>query len=196
MKKLLLAILLLLPSSAWAQCTGQFQTGQVCGNAAGVPALPAATNISAFGTISGGLTIGSTAVGGGTLNNGLYVGASGLLAQQPVLFLNVADQTLTGGANITSVTNSTGNITVDCGKGPGQYITGSTSAWTITAPANDGQCVLQVENPGASAVIPSFSGFSEGSNTGDALTTANNAKFQISIIRIHGISHYLVSALQ
>ena len=41
-----------------------------------------------------------------------------------------------------------------------------------------------------------FSGFTEGSNTGDALDTTNGHKFLIGVTRIHGTSHYLVSALQ
>ena len=95
------------------------------------------------------------------------------------------DQTLSGGANLTPYNPSVGAYTVDCGKIPAQWIA-NTGAFTITAPAADGECVLQIENGfGAGAVT--WSGFSEGTNTGDALTTTNGNKFQVSIIRIHSI---------
>lgn len=108
--------------------------------------------------------------------------------------LGAADQTLSGGANLTPYNPATGNYTVDCGKNPGQWITNG-GAFTITAPASDGECILQIEN-GASAGAVTWSGFSEGTNTGDALTTTNTSKFQVSITRIHAISHYLITALQ
>ena len=108
--------------------------------------------------------------------------------------LNLTDQTASGGANLTVYNASAGNYTVDCGKNPGQWIS-NVGAFTITAPANDGECVLQMEN-GSGAGIVSFSGFSEGTNVGDSLTTINGNKFQISVIRIHSASHYLVTALQ
>jgi hypothetical protein len=108
--------------------------------------------------------------------------------------LQSADQTLNGGANVTSLGLATGNITVDCGARPLQYIA-NTGGFTITAPANDGSCMLQVEN-GAGAAIPAFSGFTVSSNTGDAFTTTNGSKFVVSIWRIHAISSYVNKALQ
>lgn len=107
---------------------------------------------------------------------------------------SVADQTISGGANVTSLSQSTGNITVDCGARPLQYITNN-GAYTITAPSNDGSGVLLVTN-GASAGATTFSGFTVGSNTGDALTTTNTNKFMIFIIRINGTSSYTIKALQ
>lgn len=107
---------------------------------------------------------------------------------------SVADQTISGGANVTALSQSTGNITVDCGARPLQYITNN-GAYTITAPSNDGSCVLLVTN-GASAGATTFSGFTVGSNTGDALTTTNTNKFMIFIIRINGTSSYTIKALQ
>lgn len=108
--------------------------------------------------------------------------------------LGGADQTLSGGANLTVYNPATGNYTVDCGQNPGQWITNG-GAFTITAPAADGMCVLQIENNGSAGAV-TWSGFTEGSNTGDALDTTNAHKFQVSITRIHSISHYLISALQ
>jgi hypothetical protein len=116
-------------------------------------------------------------------------GGGGTLAS-----VSAADQTLSGGANLTPYNPTAGNVTIDCGKNPALWIA-NTGAWTITAPAADGECILQIEN-GAGAAIPTWSGFSEGSATGDALTTTSGNKFQVSITRIHSISHYLITALQ
>lgn len=111
-----------------------------------------------------------------------------------VATLNTADQTVTGGAIVTALAQSTGNITIDCGARPIQSITNN-GAWTITAPANDGSCLLLVTN-GASAGATSFSGFSVGVNTGDTLTTTNTSKFTIFIWRAGGTSGYRVAAHQ
>ena len=108
--------------------------------------------------------------------------------------LNTTDQTLAGGANLTVFAAGSTSFTVDCGKNPAQYVT-DTGAITITAPANDGECILQIEN-GSGAGAVTWSGFSEGSNTGDALTTTSGNMFQVSITRIHSVSHYLITALQ
>lgn len=108
--------------------------------------------------------------------------------------LNIQDQTLSGGANVTSFSESTGNLTIDCGKSPLHYITNG-GAWTLTAPANDGSCILLVTN-NASAGAITFSGFSVGASTGDALTTTNTNKFSIHIWRINGTSGYRVAAHQ
>lgn len=107
---------------------------------------------------------------------------------------SVADQTIAGGANVTSLSQSTGSINVDCGARPLQYITNN-GAWTITAPTSDGSCVILITN-GASAATPTFSGFSVGSNTGDALDNTNGHKFMLFIVRINGNSTYTVKALQ
>lgn len=108
--------------------------------------------------------------------------------------LTVADQTVTGGANVTTLANSTGNLTVDCGARPLQSITNG-GAFTLTAPAADGSCVLLVTN-NASAGAISFSGFSVGSATGDALTVTNTSKFSIMIWRVAGTSGYRIAAHQ
>lgn len=108
--------------------------------------------------------------------------------------LNIADQTLTGGANVTPNAQATGSFTIDCGKVPLQWIA-NTGAWTLTAPSNDGSCILQ-EEVGASAGAVTFTGFTVGSNTGDALDTTSGHKFKIYISRIHSISSYTIQALQ
>lgn len=108
--------------------------------------------------------------------------------------LDLAGQVITGGATVTSLTQSTGNITVDCGLRPLQFITNG-GAFTITAPANDGACMLLVTN-NASAGAITFSGFSVGANTGDILTTVNTSKFMVWIGRINGSTTYRIASLQ
>lgn len=104
------------------------------------------------------------------------------------------DQTLTGGARVTSKSLTAGSITIDPGDRPLQYITNS-GAFTLTAPANDGSCVLLVTNDGSAGAI-TFSGFQVGSNVGDALTTTSGHDFMIYITRINGLSTYSIQAMQ
>jgi len=113
-----------------------------------------------------------------------------------VAALNLASQTLSGGANVTPQSLSTGSITADCGTRSIQYITGATSAWSITAPTSDGSCYILLTNAASSAVAPTFSGFSIGSNTGSPLTTVGSDKFTISIWRINGVAGYSIFAHQ
>ena len=128
-------------------------------------------------------------------NNGvLYTTNTGFSCGSNFAYLNVADQTITGGANVTSQSQSTGSIQIDCGSRPLQFITNG-GAFTLTAPANDGSCILLVTN-NASAGTITFSGFSVGASTGDALTTTNTNKFSIHIWRINSISGYRIAAHQ
>ena len=127
----------------------------------------------------------------GTNWNGFCTAVGGTI----LAYLNVQDQLLTGGTNVTSLGLPTGTVTIDCGLRPLQYIA-NTGPFSIVAPANDGSCMLQIENgTGASAAI-GFSGFTTNSNTGDAITATNGSKFVVSIWRIHGIASYLIKALQ
>lgn len=68
-------------------------------------------------------------------------------------FLNVADQTLSGGANLTPYNPAAGNYTIDCGQNPVQYIFNA-GAFTLTAPVHDGHCVVEVINASGSGSAP------------------------------------------
>lgn len=155
------------------------------------------------------LTLGWTGIlassRGGTANGFFTVSGPSTSAKtftfpnssQSVAMLDLADQTVSGGANVTSSnqgTKSAGTYTVDCGVCPLQYITNN-GAFTLAAPASDGSMMLLVTN-GASAGAITFSGFSVGSNTGDALTTTNTQKFTISIWRINSVAGYRIAAHQ
>gem|GEM_PF-3147688 len=118
-------------------------------------------------------------------------------SSQTMAALDLADQTLSGGANVTAAnlgTKSSGTTTVDCGTSPLQYLTNG-GAFTLAAPSNDGSCIVQVTNNGSAGTI-TFSGFSVGSNTGDALTTSNTSSFAISVWRINSKASYRIAAYQ
>lgn len=144
-------------------------------------------------TNAGLLTVPGTANFTGTFqvagNAMTFPGSAATLAA-----LNTTGQTITGGAIVTAQSQSTGSITVDCGTRPLQYITNN-GAYTITAPSNDGSCMLFVTN-GASAGATTFTGFTVGSSTGASLTTTNGNKFTISVWRINGTSGYSIFAHQ
>lgn len=116
------------------------------------------------------------------------------IGDQNIAFLDVQDQTLSGGANVTSLSNSAGNITVDCGKRPSQYIA-NTGAFTLTAPASDGSCFLDMEN-GAGAGALTLSGFSPNTMGGATLDTTNGHNFRLYVSRVHGHSTVDAKALQ
>lgn len=168
---------------------------------------PAAT----FNSTINGLTVSGTSAGatltiasGKTLltNNSISLsGTDGTTWTGPstnatLAALNIASQTLTGGATVTTQALTTGSITVNCGTRPLQSITGSTSAWSITAPAADGSCFLILTNAASTPAIPTFSGFTVGSNTGSALTATASSVFTISIWRANGVSGYSIFAHQ
>lgn len=105
------------------------------------------------------------------------------------------NQTITGGFSVTP--NSLGTVssfTLNPALGNYQYGTNN-GAFTLTAPASDCAVDLLVTN-GSSAGSITFSGFTVGSSTGDALTTTNGHKFIISIRRINSVSTYIIKALQ
>jgi hypothetical protein len=132
----------------------------------------------------------------GTITSGTWNGTRLTSSYVPTdtAYLDVADQTVSGGANVTAQSQTTGNITVDCGARPLQYITNG-GAYTITAPASDGNCILLSTNNGSAGAI-TFSGFSVGSNTGDALDTTNGHKFSIFIWEVNGVAGYRIAAHQ
>lgn len=138
-------------------------------------------------TVSGNfpLTVTTTS----TTNVTLPAGSHTLAA------LDLADQSIGGGANVFASANATGNITVDCGVRPIQTIQNG-GAFTITAPTLGGSCILYVLNNGSAGAI-AFSGFSEGSNTGDALDTVNGHAFSIFIWKVTSLAAgYRVAAHQ
>lgn len=115
-----------------------------------------------------------------------------------LLSRTVTGQSFSGGIHPTALNSGNqsggGTFTVDCGLGPLQGI-GNAGSFTFAAPANDGSCVFFVTNTGAAGTI-TFSGFNVSANTGDALDTTNAHGFFITVVRILGISTYMIKALQ
>ena len=111
-----------------------------------------------------------------------------------VAALNLANQVVTGGANVVSFslgTVSSGTTTINCGNGQQQFLTNN-GAFTLAAPATDGACNVQITN-GASAGVVTFSNFTvNAAYTGAALTTTSGNKFVVSINRANGSSIYFV----
>ena len=91
-------------------------------------------------------------------------------------------------------TKSSGTFTPDPALGNYQYYTNN-GAHTLAAPSSDCAIMILITN-GASAGAITFSGFTVGSSTGDALNTTNTNKFILSIIRVNGVSTYWTKALQ
>src|SRR5215472_16706973 len=106
--------------------------------------------------------------------------------------LDLPDQVVTGGANVTSVSLAAGTITVDCGKCPLQFITNS-AAFTINAPVADGSCMLLITNAAVGAGAITFTGFTSEANHGDSINAGANNKFTLSIWRINGTASYRVA---
>jgi hypothetical protein len=188
-------------------CTATAAAGTLTGTA--LNSTVVTSSLTSLGTIGTGVwqgtLIGAT-YGGTGVNNGsktitlggsltttgaatptLAFGATGYTFTFPgaaanLAALNITDQTLTGGVTPTAYANTTGSITVDCGKGPQQYVSNN-GAFTITAPTTDGNCILLIRNT-ASAGAVTFSGFTVGSNTGATMVTTSGNIYTVMIWRV------------
>lgn len=119
-----------------------------------------------------------------------YVDAAGVNALK-----SNATATISVGYTITPA--NLGNITsftLNPALGNYQYGT-NTAAFTLTAPTADCAVDILITNSATAGAI-TFTGFTVGANTGDALTVVNANKFIISIRRIATISTYTIKALQ
>ena len=155
------------------------------------------TTVAGSLTLSGTVTLSGTANVTGTFEVGGYAGTFPSAAFT-VASLNLTDQTLTGGANVTDYslgTVSSGTETIDCGKNPHQYLTNG-GAFTLAVPANSSDCIVQVTNNGSAGAI-TFSGFTVNSSyTGATPDTTNGHIFNVYITRLNGSTTYFVVPLQ
>lgn len=159
------------------------------------------TNLALRTTLGGGDTSGPSSSVSGNLASFNGTGGKTLqdsgVASSAVALLNAADQTLSGGANVTSYnlgTIASGTLTIDCGKCPLQrYV--NNGAHSIAAPASDGSALILMTNAAAAGAV-SFTGFNVGSFTGAALTTTNGSSFTIQVWRNNGIAGYTIFAHQ
>lgn len=166
---------------------------QINVNGAGLQALDQQTAVGGYVALAGGEIRASAVTCAVAINAGSWL----LVTSAQYASLSRTDQTLTGGANVTSFpigTLASTSYQIDCGNGPLQFFTNN-GAITLGAPANDGSCILYDLNAGSAGAI-TFSGFTVNSNTGEPLTTTNTSKFFITIARINGVSTYVIKALQ
>jgi hypothetical protein len=114
-------------------------------------------------------------------------------------FINPVQRAKTGLISVgyTLAPNNLGNIasfTIDPTLGNYQYGTNHAAA-TWTAPTVDCAVTIMLTNDATAGAV-TFSGFTVGASPGDALDTTNTHKFLINIVRINGVSTYMVKALQ
>lgn len=176
---------------------GFTSTGAATLSVNGGPATPIVKQIASGPAIAAGdIVVGNLVMAAydGTnfqlLNPGSVVAASASLI--------ATNQTLSGGANVTSnylgSLSGGGSLTINCGLGPLQFFVNAGN-YTLAAPATDGSCIIGMSNGGSAGAI-SFSGFTVGGNTGEPLTTTNGNKFFITVVEIGGVATYFVKALQ
>lgn len=109
--------------------------------------------------------------------------------------LDVEDQTVTGGARVTSKslgTQTSGTLTLDPGDRPLQHYTNN-GAHTLAPGSNTGSIILDITN-GASAGAITTSGWTKV--TGDTMATTNALKYRCSAIIGDGGSLLVVQAMQ
>jgi len=152
--------------------------------------------LGATGTLS--ISQGTTAAPAWTaLSGDATLSAAGVVALAANVVRNNVTTTMSVGYTFTPAnggTITTGTFTPAPASGNYQFYTNNGSH-TIGAPTADCAIDILMTN-GASAVIPLFSGFTFGANTGDALTATSGSRFIISIRRINAVSTYSIRALQ
>jgi len=123
--------------------------------------------------------------------------AAGRLAVEgnDVLLASVEDQTVTGGAAVTSKslgTQSSGTLTLDMGDRPLQHYTNG-GAHTLAPGSVNGSALIDITNNGSAGAITT-SGFTKVA--GDSFTTTNGNKFRCHVSVGNGGSLLVVQALQ
>jgi hypothetical protein len=110
--------------------------------------------------------------------------------------LDSADQTVTGGARVTSLDLGTptngSTVTLDPGDRPLQHLTNNVAGFTLAPGSNTGSIVLDITN-GASAGTITTSGFTKVTG---AFATTNGYKYRCSVTVGNGGSLLSIQALQ
>jgi hypothetical protein len=117
------------------------------------------------------------------------------IAGEAVLYLDVADQVVTGGVRVTSLDLGTpaaaSTVTLDPGDRPLQHLTNN-AAFTLAPGANSGSMILDITN-GASAGAITTSGWTK---VVGAFATTNGYKYRCSCSVGNGGSLLTIQALQ
>ena len=119
----------------------------------------------------------------------------GVISDLSILTGDTENQTLTGGATVTSKslgTQSSGTLTLDMGDRPMQHYTNS-GAHTLAPGTAYGSCLLDIEN-GAGAGAITTSGWTMVA--GDDFTTTNGHKFRCHCSVTYRGSLLIVQAMQ
>lgn len=135
----------------------------------------------------------------------LGVNAAGLVkrfAGTEVAKLNVASQTIVGGAGVTPLQLSISaspdvDLVIDPSLRPIQYVF-NVAPFRIGFPTVDGNCLLMIFNtsPSIAGAVTFSSSYRVGSNTGDTIGTTADGIYTVSIWRGLGVGGYNIFAHQ
>lgn len=116
---------------------------------------------------------------------------------QTLLASDVANQQITGGAKITSLSvNSSTGLLLNYGNRPLQFTTNNSSGgFSITASTSDGSGVLLVTNSSIAGSI-TLVNFSTATNTGDTYATTNGNKYKFYFDTVNSVSSYTIQGMQ
>lgn len=131
------------------------------------------SSIAMLGSSTGFTTL--TSDNAGASNFTLHLPA----ANDTVALLGKAGQVVAGGALVTTLANAAGSLAVDCSARPLQTIP-NTGAFSITAPAADSSCLLQVVNM-TGAATPTYVDFSKLTPKGDTFSTADTSNSTVTV---------------
>jgi hypothetical protein len=156
--------------------------------------LSAVASTGAYADLSGKPTLGTAAA-----QNSIAFATAAQGATADTALQKAGGQTISGGFNLTPNnlgTISSGTLTPAPLPGNYAYLTRN-GAFTLAVPATDCAMDLFVTNGASAGALTFAAGYKAAAgNTGDPLTTTSGAVFVISILRVNGVSTYLIKALQ
>ena len=155
LKRLLIALAaLLVPTIAFADCNGQFQSGNICGNPGGSQAPPKPSSISALLDVAFGSTQGSVLYRGSSLWQVLTPGSAGQVLSSGGPSANVSWSSVAGpqGANNSLQRNNGGSFGgISGATSDGTSVTFSTGDLKI----NDGSATAGIGTVAADGTVSS-----------------------------------------